>query len=232
MTGAGEKGSRHERHAADAGQRDFLLTVITQPDFFPGEEGLISGLFEAGLMKLHLRKPGAGRSALEGLLKRLAPLWADRLVLHGSAELAAQYGLSQVHGSVELREGKGRSGGGPVLESEDWLSTESRGRRAVSTSVHSWEEFAALPDGLAYAFISPLFDSISKRGYGARSKLLEQPAGDLPCLPMGLGGIGGETIGEMIRRGWKGAAVLGWIWDHPQEAVRRFEQLKKIIDEQ
>lgn len=230
MTGPGEMGLH--QHAAGVEQRDFLLTVITRPDFFPGEEGLITGLFEAGLMKLHLRKPGAGKPALEGLLKRLTPLWAERLVLHGSAELAAQYGLAQVHGSVELREGKGRSGGGPVLERGGWLSAESRGRRAVSTSVHSWEEFVALPDGLAYAFISPLFDSISKRGYVANPKLLEQPAGDMPCLPMGLGGIGPDTISEMIRRGWKGGAVLGWIWDHPPEAVRRFEQLKKIIDEQ
>jgi len=230
MGGAGEMGLH--QLAAGAGQRDFLLTVITLPDFFPGEEGFITDLFEAGLMKLHLRKPGAGRPALEGLLKRLAPLWAERLVLHGSEELAAQYGISQVHGSVELRAGKGRSGGGPVLDSEGRLSGESRGRRAVSTSVHSWEEFAALPDGLAYAFISPLFDSISKQGYRARSELLEQPVRDLPCRPVGLGGIGANTISEMMRRGWKGAAVLGWIWERPREAVGRFEQLKKIIDEQ
>jgi hypothetical protein len=36
----------------------------------------------------------------------------------------------------------------------------------------------------------------------------------------------------MIRLGWKGAAVLGWIWEEPREAVQRFERLKKIIDEQ
>ncbi len=191
-------------------QQDFLLAVITRPDFFAEEEALIIGLLEAGLMKLHLRKPGAERASLEGLLTRLAPRWAERLVLHGHPELALDHGIRQVHGSVELRDGL-------------W---------AVSTSVHSWEEFAALPDGLAYAFISPLFDSISKPGYGANPQLLQQPSGNLPCLPVGLGGIGGDTIGEMIRRGWKGAAVLGWIWDHPQDAVERFEQLKKIIDEQ
>lgn len=214
------------------GRHDFLLAVITRPDFFEGEEELITGLFEAGLMKLHLRKPGVERALLEGLLARLAPRWRERLVLHGSSELSAEYGIAQVHGSVELTNGRGKSGGGLPVESKGWLSAKSGGRVAVSTSVHSWEEFAALPDGLAYAFISPLFDSISKPGYGANAALLQQPVRDLPCLPVGLGGIGGDTISEMIRLGWKGAAVLGWIWEEPREAVQRFERLKKIIDEQ
>jgi hypothetical protein len=214
--------------------KGFLLAVITKPDFFPDEEVVITGLMEAGLMKLHVRKPGASGPSLEGLLARLAPRWADRLVLHGGSELAAQYGIGQIHGSVEYRDGKGRSGGGPAVDTtqrETGLAGDRR-PRAVSTSVHSWAEFAVLPDGLAYAFISPLFDSISKPGYAANKALLEQPPGIGPCLPVGLGGVGVETIGEMIRRGWKGAAVLGCIWAEPQEAVKRYRQLKKIIDEQ
>jgi thiamine-phosphate pyrophosphorylase len=100
----------------------------------------------------------------------------------------------------------------------------------VSTSVHSWAELAALPEGLAYAFISPLFDSISKPGYGANEGLLLQPGERQPCLPVGLGGIGPDTIAAMFEHGWKGAAVLGWIWEKPAEAVSRYEQLKKITD--
>jgi len=102
---------------------------------------------------------------------------------------------------------------------------------AVSTSVHSWEEFARLPEGLAYAFISPLFDSISKPGYGANPELLRQPAGPMPCMPIALGGVGGDNLRELLRRGWKGAAVLGWIWDEPRGAVGRYEQLKKILND-
>jgi thiamine-phosphate pyrophosphorylase len=120
------------------------------------------------------------------------------LVVHGSAELAARYGVEKVH-------------------------------RVNSTSVHSWEELRALPPGMDYAFISPVFDSISKPGYRAAADLLEIPAGPLPCRPVGLGGVSRDTIGLMLTRGWTGAAVLGWIWEKPREAVSRFEQLKKII---
>jgi thiamine-phosphate pyrophosphorylase len=202
----------------------FLLAVITRPEIFPGEADYLEGLLEAGLTKLHLRKPGAGEKEKITLLERLAPRWAGQLVWHGSRERAEAYGVTQVHRSVGLVGERGKSGGG--------LPVESGGRFAVSTSVHSWEEMKALPAGLAYAFISPLFDSISKPGYGANTALLDLPADDFPCLPVGLGGIGADTIGEMIRRGWKGAAVLGWIWEEPREAVRRYERLKKITDEQ
>jgi thiamine-phosphate pyrophosphorylase len=202
--------------------KDFLLAVLTLPVLFDGEVELLEGLLEAGLEKLHVRKPGVGQDALEGLLQRLAPRWGSRMVLHGSCELAVRYGIPQVHGSVAFKDGSGRSGGGPFVGTGAPV--------AVSTSVHSWEEFRALPDGLSYAFISPLFDSISKRGYQAGAGLLRRPEGGLPCLPMGLGGIGADTIGEMLRQGWKAGAVLGWIWDRPQEALSRYEQLKKIID--
>jgi thiamine-phosphate pyrophosphorylase len=218
--------------------KGFLLAVITRPGSFPGEADYLEGLLEAGLTKLHLRKPRAGEKEKTVLLERLAPRWAGQLVWHGSRERALSYGIAQVHGSVGLAGGLGKSGGGLPVETGDRLPTERGGRwgsavqLAVSTSVHSWEEMKTLPAGLAYAFISPLFDSISKPGYGANTALLDLPADDLPCLPVGLGGIGADTIGEMIRRGWKGAAVLGWIWEEPREAVRRYERLKKITDEQ
>ena len=183
----------------------------------------MEALLAAGVGRLHLRKPEARDEELEELLRRLAPRWAGRLVLHGprSRELALRYGVPNVHGAVAYRDGHGYSGGGPAVDGDGL---------AVSTSAHGWEEFGKLPVGLAYAFISPLFDSISKRGYRADERLLKQPEGELPCLPVGLGGISGETIGFMLERGWKGAAVLGWIWEEPRMAVVRLEQLLKIID--
>lgn len=206
---------------------NFLLAALTLPGTFVREADQLEGLLDNGLAKLHIRK--RGEDAV-GVLERLAPRWGDRLVLHGSREVAERYGIRQVHGVWD-------------------------GRGKVSTSVHSWEELGALPRGLEYAFISPLFDSISKPGYMANTGLLEGVArvggvadvegvagvggvgsmgrvdGDWPCLPVGLGGISAATIGEMLRFGWKGAAVLGWIWEEPEKAVSRFRELKKIIDE-
>ena len=201
---------------------NFLLVVLSLPGVFPGEADCMEALLGAGVERLHLRKPEATPEELEDLVQELAPRWADRLVLHGprSRELALRYGVSNVHGAVAYRDGHGYSGGGPMVD--------ARGL-ALSTSAHGWEELARLPAGLAYAFISPLFDSISKRGYGANAGLLDQPDRELPCLPVGLGGVSGETIGLMLEKGWKGAAVLGWIWEEPRQAVKRLAELQKII---
>jgi thiamine-phosphate pyrophosphorylase len=202
---------------------EFLLAVLSLPGVFPGEVDCMEALLGAGVERLHLRKPEATPEELEELLQELAPRWADRLVLHGprSRELALRYGVANVHGAVAYRDGFGCSGGGPMVDAHGL---------ALSTSAHGWEEFGKLPAGLAYAFISPLFDSISKRGYGANAGLLKRPDRELPCLPVGLGGVNGETIGLMLEHGWKGAAVLGWIWKEPGKAVKRLEELQKIIE--
>ncbi|HEV2483251.1 MAG TPA: hypothetical protein VGS79_26480, partial [Puia sp.] len=151
---------------------NFLLAVLSLPGVFPGEADCMEALLSAGLGRLHLRKPEAGVEELEALVRRLAPRWAERLVLHGpnSRELALRYGVPNVHGAVEIGraevgraevgrapkregrersdgEGHGYSGGGPVVDAAGL---------ALSTSVHGWEEFSRLPEGLTYAFISPL----------------------------------------------------------------------------
>jgi len=213
----------------------FLLIVITSPGSFPGEMDYLEALLEAGLEKLHIRKPGDKKDrqmrgekkddgvpgdAREVLLERLAPRWHSRLVLHGgrgAVELAGRYKVPQVHGHWH----------------RPWLEGDRPGDSpgiVLSASLHSWEEVAEVPPGaLEYVFLSPLFDSISKPGYRAGGDLLRRPAGVAPCKLIGLGGIDADTIGQVIEHGWDGAALLGHIWQQPEKAVERFRTLKEII---
>jgi thiamine-phosphate pyrophosphorylase len=220
--------------------KNFLLVVLTMPEFFPGEAGYLQGMLEAGVEKLHIRKPGATVHEVEDLIRQLPGRWYSRLVLHGSAEvraLAAGLGIPQVHGPVAYEGGRIMNGsrlsggGGPEVRMGGGPEVRIPGAIAVSTSVHSPEELDALPGGLAYAFLSPLFDSLSKPGYKGEPSLLARPEGRGGCKAIGLGGIGEATIGEVLAHGWEGAAVLGWIWDHPAEAVDRYKRLKRIISE-
>lgn len=208
--------------------RRFLLVVITSPATVPGEADYLEGLLEAGLEKLHIRKPDDRQErqtpmdngdirtpgdARITLLERLAPRWHSRLVLHGGREmipLAKKYGVPQIHAHWH----------------RPWLTDEGI---ALSASLHSSEEVQEVPSGgLEYVFLSPLFDSISKPGYLAGEGLIRRPAGVAPCRLIGLGGIDADTIGEVIQHGWEGAALLGYIWQRPEEAVERFRKLKEI----
>lgn len=218
----------------------FLLVVITTPHFFAGEAACLEGLLAAGLEKLHLRKPGAGVEELEALLKQINARWYPRLVLHGGydlQQLAARYGIHQVHcpqGGLRPDErlpGKSDAGelrGEPAVNRQGKLDEEYP--IVLSTSIHSWEEIKDIEGaGLTYVFLSPVFNSISKSGYAATPGLLRRPAGPFPCKVIGLGGVDKDTIGELQREGWDGAAVLGWIWQRPEEAVQRYQQLKDNI---
>lgn len=242
----------------------FLLAVITAPAFFPGEAAYLEGLLEAGLEKLHLRKPGASQEEMEALLEQIAPRWYSRLVLHpwaGSVEragrteaagktgriratgnsreqlvrLANRYGIPQIH--CPLRELAQSVTGLPGQEAPGpqaaWSETGETGpgpEIAVSASLHSWSAIKETEEaGLAYVFMSPVFDSLSKPGYPANPDLWRRPAGPYPCKVIGLGGVDKDTLGTLIRGGWEGAAALGYIWEDAGKAVERYEQLKKII---
>jgi len=230
---------------------DFILVVLTTPVIFPGEAGYLQGLLGSGVERLHIRKPGADVEEVESLIRQVPLRWRSRLVLHGTEQvrsLAWRYGIPQVHGPVEFAGGRmvgGKrlsGGGGPEVKmgiapgamTDDRAGKNSEGALggiAVSTSVHSMEELEALPEGLVYTFISPLFDSLSKPGYKGEPGLLALSQGRGGCKVVGLGGIGEETIGQVLANGWAGAAVLGWIWERPAEAIERYERLKKIISE-
>jgi thiamine monophosphate synthase len=199
--------------------KKFLLAVITAEASWAGEEDCLEAMLESGLEKLHIRKRDGGT---EDLLKRLALRWGSRLVLHGgkdAVELAQEYGVPQVHGHWHKpweRENDAGSGSARIL---------------VSASLHSWEEVrAVVPGRLAYVFLSPLFNSISKPGYMAGEGLLRRPEGAAPCGLIGLGGIDKDTIGQVMEHGWDGAAVLGTIWEKPSEAMERFLHLKGIVE--
>ncbi|HTI07373.1 MAG TPA: thiamine phosphate synthase [Puia sp.] len=204
----------------------FLLAVITRPLFFPGEAACLEVLLAAGLERLHLRKPGATEDELEALLKQIDSRWYSRLVLHGSGDLqplAVRYGIPQMHCPPGGLEAVKRGSGRPGLPG-------AGNSLALSASLHSWEEIKEVKDaGLTYVFMSPVFNSISKRGYRATPGLLQRPPGPFPCKVLGLGGVDKDTIGELVREGWEGAAVLGWIWEDPDRAVQRYLQLKETI---
>ena len=204
------------------------LAVITLPDFFEGETEIVNELFRAGLERLHLRKPGAGRESLEEWIGRIKEEYRPRIILHDHFDLVLQYDLGGVHLNSRnplapqwlTRSGAGDAdcgvaGKGVVGSAGEADCTGGR-RFSLSRSCHSLEEIS---DNLAvcdYLFLSPIFDSISKQGYGAAfdRKELEQAAARqlLQDKVYALGGVCAENIGTLLQIGFHGAAVLGDLW--------------------
>ncbi|MGN0201467.1 MAG: thiamine phosphate synthase [Candidatus Cryptobacteroides sp.] len=177
------------------------IAVITLPDFFEGETGLVNELFSLGLGRLHLRKPGAGKEETAEWLGRIRPEYLPRIVLHDHHELAVEFNLGGIHLN-------GRNPEAP--------SGMDRNRFSVSKSCHSLQEVRENLGCCDYLFLSPVFDSISKEGYGAAFSPaeLERAAQEnlLQEKVYALGGICAEKLPEVRQMGFHGAAVLGWLW--------------------
>lgn len=203
-------------------QRMESPVVITMPGFFDNEAEAIAALIREGARRIHIRKPGADRGMMQdylsGLTKKTDP---SRLTLHHAPCEAVRYGFSGVH----LR-----------MTDRDGVMTDDRYDGLMkSVSCHSIEELK-MACGVDYAFLSPVFDSISKPGYRSAFDP-EQIAGflkekDRPPV-IALGGVNRINIKKAVQAGFEGVALLGAVWsvrdcniDIP-ETVKNFNALAK-----
>jgi len=89
-------------------------------------------------------------------------------------------------------------------------------------SAHSFEELKEMGNR-KIVLLSPVFDSISKRGYKSKFSKEELKAGisewrrfigeGSRAKLYALGGVNAENIGELKELGFDGAAVLGGVWN-------------------
>lgn len=184
------------------------LVVITAEPFAAGEAEVIRRLLDAGIDRIHLRKPGAAEKEMRRLVESLPAVCYPRLSLHDHLPLAAEYGLGGVH----------LNGRNPV--------PPEGFRGLVSRSCHTLGELAEHAADTDYRFLSPIFDSISKSGYRAAfsgETLCEAAAqGIIDSRTLALGGVIPSRLPQVRACGFGGAALLGCIWhDTSAEGLRR-----------
>lgn len=183
------------------------LVVITREEFAANEAEVIRRLLEAGIDRVHLRKPGAAEAEMRRLIESLPAELHSRLSLHDLLPLAAEYGLGGVHLN-------GRNPAPP----EGFTGL-------VSRSCHAFEELEAAAGTTDYRFLSPIFDSISKNGYRAAftQEALRSAAerGIIDTRVFALGGVRPESLPLVRAYGFGGAALLGCVWSDTSAAGLR-----------
>lgn len=176
-----------------------MVIVITLPDFFVGEADRIADLLISGKADLvHLRKPGCTCDALEDLIKSIPSSLYGRLVLHDHHAMALKYGLYGVH--LNSRN---------PIPPKGWTGN-------VSRSCHSLEEVKLWKERCNYVSLSPIFDSISKRGYNSAFSTEEIAdafaQGIIDSKVLALGGVTFGRIDEVEKMGFGGGMILGEAW--------------------
>lgn len=196
------------------------LIVITTPYYFPDEGHVLTRLFDEGMQRLHLRKPESDAGGLQRLLDEIPTIYHPQIVLHDHFELAAAYHLGGIH----LNQ---RNPQVPV----GWSGT-------VSRSCHSIEEIERFQP-LDYLFLSPIFQSISKEGYGngftMETLRAASDAGIINEKVIALGGISLNTLSRLRTFPFGGAAVLGALWgnrpsaDEMETIITHYKELQSWI---
>lgn len=178
------------------------LIVITTPYFFEEEGTILSALFEEGLEQVHLRKPNAGADEISKLLDALPDSFHSRIRLHDCFELAGRYAIGGLH----------------LNKRNNRIPAGFRG--TVSRSCHTLEEVKENSQ-LDYVFLSPIFQSISKEGYGSGFSIEElqkvAAEGIINEKVIALGGINHENIPLLKGLNFGGVAVLGALWGEPSD---------------
>jgi len=182
------------------------------------ESATIQKLLCGGMDLFHIRKYNYSDKMLVDLTEKIDRKFRDRLVLHSHFHLAKKLQINRLH----INE-KTRKVGFEFAHSEF----------IYSTSVHSIEDFNQLSSNWKYAFLSPVFPSISKKGYGIDKNVFEEIKNrtNAAVRLIGLGGVQQENYKKLRNQGADGAALLGSIWQHPYplKTIKKCKQIDQLF---
>lgn len=201
------------------------MIIITPEKSHPDEVELVRSFFANGLFKLHLRKPYLSAAGYRDFLNQIDQKFHCQISIHGNFELLKEFPGLGIHFNSHQRESVN------LFQTLKELKPS-----ACSTSFHTWKEIEENEYPFDYVFISPVFDSISKKGYKAAIDLsgaleIKQAFTSRkkkhPAI-YALGGIHAGNIGLLNEYGFDGAAVLGAIWESA-DPLASFLQMKSAL---
>lgn len=180
-----------------------MMIALTAEETLPSEMDQIHGLFKEGLALLHLRKYHLSDEQMEHYIASIDITYHNRLVLHSHPHLSVVTGIQRIHLNRRNRES---------FQFDRHISGCT-----YSTSVHHIDEFNALSSNWDYAFLSPLFPSVSKIGYGQHTNVISQLKlrTNKDVHVVGLGGVRVENCQIPLSLGANGIALYGALWQAP-----------------
>lgn len=193
-----------------------MILIITPELFVPNETELINQMFQEGLDLLHIRKPWLSRNEMIEFVTQIDESFYSQLVLHTHYDLGKELTISRLH----FRE----------IDRKERVYKSFMKENTISTSVHNIGTYNTLEKEWEYAFISPFFPSISKKGYGLNSTIKKeiQHRNNPDVKLIALGGIDQDNIHEVFKSEADGAALLGAIWES-EEPLKVFKKCRNVL---
>lgn len=200
------------------------MIVITNPISIANEISTIHSLFENGLELLHIRKPNFGETEMKQFLSDINHNYRERLVLHSYHCLAEKFNIKRIHISESKRKVT------LMLPCKLPFDSYIKNGFHLSTSAHTIEDFNALKNIFEYAFLSPVYPSISKENYFSKTDMFEavKNRNNYTTKLIALGGIESKNIKQTLKNGFDNVALLGTIWNR-NNPIENFKSCQQIV---
>lgn len=175
------------------------LIAITTPKVTDDDASIIERLLDRGIDIIHLRKPESTIDECRKLLTKLTAEQRSKIVIHDYPELYSEFSLRGIHINRNI------------------TSLPIGYNGSTSRSCHTFEEVLRYKEECDYLFLSPIFDSISKRGYKSRfsDEVLRRASveGLIDSKVIALGGVTLDKIPYLRSLNFGGVAMMGAIND-------------------
>ncbi|WP_055437202.1 thiamine phosphate synthase [Lacinutrix algicola] len=178
-----------------------MIVLIAPENDIPNEIEILNQLFQEGLEYYHLRKPNKDYQAHCDYLNKIDKQHHNKIVVHYHHELVNDFNLKGIHFQEQKRidniDNPGR-----------YFKNLSLFGKTISSSFHEPKDLEDCYFEFDYHLLSPIFSSISKKGYNGRGF-------DVNTIDKTIIGMGGVTVGNLSAfdtLGYNGVGVLGGIW--------------------
>ena len=195
--------------------------VLSAQKSVDNEIDIVKRLFELGLSSFHLRKHHYTKKRMKGYLDKIPTVYHKRIIIHSHHRLAKKYNLKGIHFSSKDRK----------ANFKNWITIKSLKRKKpflkISTSFISLSDLNTYNDLYDYVFLSPIFDSMSKKKYqsGFKEYSLTSSVQRSNYKIVALGGVDTVNINKVFNMGFWGCAFLSTLWES-ENPIEKFEELK------
>lgn len=181
-----------------------MIMLLSPEQPIRDESAIVMTLFKRGLSLFHIRKYRFTDTEMMAYVNNIDHFYRKQLVLHSHFHLANELGIERLH----IREDDRKQ-----HKQEAFITGFT-----LSTSVHAISTFNTLDAIWDYAFLSPVFPSISKKGYGITHTVLDDLCRrcNSDVRLVGLGGINELNYTEVFTAGADAIALLGAVWNSPK----------------
>ena len=215
------------------------ISLVSSFYDIPNEIHVLNLLFCNGLEVFHLRKDleckhlgGIEKyteDKIRNYIESIPTCFRNRIIMHSHFHLVQEYRLLGAHFTKKYTYEQ--------YATDEGINQQDKPFHKIGFSLHATSEIKSYEKVYDYLFLSPIFDSISNKGYHSKfdltrlKKFLQEK--NITSEIIALGGMNSTKVSKVKELGFHGLSLLGYIWsafDEDQDIIQAVNRFKVIMN--